>query len=453
MRRGAVEPPPAVDGARAARGGFAGILASAAFLRLWLAQALATTAQQTINFALLVQVRQSIEARGVGGGNTATSLLILAFTAPPILFSSPAGVLVDRSGNKRALMAGVHVARALCTAGYLLLRPDWPVLATLVAIYALCFTFSSVGQLYGPAEGATIPRLVARDQLIGANALFSMTYFGAQLAGFVFLGPLLTSLVELRTIYFGVVLLYGCCALLVLSLPAGLGARADTRARPRRALWDDLREVWRYIGRDRLLRKAIGYLTIANAAFFTIAALAPEFIIAVLGLPAGRLATVLTPAGLGTIAGTLLVGRVGRGADRETLADRALLAVSLLLLGLVAAPLALRQFAAPGPFPPAVVAAMVLAAGLGLANAFIIVPSQTLLQERSHEAIRARVLATFFTTSNAIALLPVLFAGLLGDLLGVVRVLLLIATLLFALGAGAEWRRSRGQGPKSVNRR
>ena len=36
------------------------------------------------------------------------------------------------------------------------------------------------------------------------------------------------------------------------------------------------------------------------------------------------------------------------------------------------------------------------AALLGVCNAFILVPSQTMLQERSHEAV-PRVYATFFT--------------------------------------------------------
>jgi MFS family permease len=93
-----------------------------------------------------------------------------------------------------------------------------------------------------------------------------------------------------------------------------------------------------------------------------------------------------------------------------------------------------------------VIAAMILAAGLGLGNAFIIVPSQTLLQERSNEQIRARVLSAFFTTSNAVALIPILFAGVLGDIFGVVRVLAVIALLALGIGLAAEWIRRRGAG-------
>jgi MFS family permease len=89
-------------------------------------------------------------------------------------------------------------------------------------------------------------------------------------------------------------------------------------------------------------------------------------------------------------------------------------------------------------FTLATIIAMVLAYGLGVANAFIIVPSQTLLQERSTEANRARVLSAFFTTSNTVALIPILFAGVLGDLFGVVRVLAVIAVLVLIIGIIAE---------------
>lgn len=450
-----VAEPPVAEPDQPARGGFLAVLANGAFLRLWLAQALSQTAQQTINFALLIQVRQIIAARDVGGGNTAISLLILSFATPPILFSAIAGVVVDRS-NKRNIMAVVNVARALCIAGYLLISPSWPLLTTLVVIYALCFAFSSVGQLFGPAEGATIPLLISRDRLIAANALFSLTFIGSQLLGFVTLGPLLTAVLGLRTIYIAVVALYLLCTVLILSLPPTPALyREEAREPAARALWNDLREVWRYIGRDRLLRKGIAYLTVANTAFLMIAALAPDFIVTVLGLPPERLATVITPAGLGMVAGTVAIGRFGRRINRETLIDRALIVVSLLLLGFALVPTLLARLdaggATPARFPPAVVAAMLLATGVGVANACIIVPSQTLLQERSDEQILARVLAAFFTASNAAALVPILFAGVLGDLLGVTRVLAIIALLALAVGCAAEWRRrQRAHPPASV---
>src|SRR5699024_3373922 len=74
------------------------------------------------------------------------------------------------------------------------------------------------------------------------------------------------------------------------------------------------------------------------------------------------------------------------------------------------------------------------AAVLGICNAYILVPSQTMLQERSHEAIRARVYATFFTISNSVAFVPIFFAAAAADLFGVVNVLLVMAGIVGGLG-------------------
>jgi MFS family permease len=429
----------------AARVGFIGVLANQAFLRLWLSQAISTTSQQMINFTLLIQVRRIIEVQGAGGANTAVAILILTFATPPILFSALAGVVVDRS-EKRLIMALVNIGRAGCIVGYLFLRPEWPLFGTLIYIYALCFVFSTVGQLFGPAEGATIPILVSREQLISANALFSLTFIGSQLLGFVILGPILTHLLGLRTIYIVVVALYCLCAALIFSLPRLPHARQGDADRARSSIRTDLREVVQYLRRDPLLRKAIAYLTIANSAFLMLSSLAPDFVSTVLGLSSERLIAVIGPAGLGMVSGVIIVGRLGRRLDREKLVDRALIIVSVILLLFALVPTVLSG---SGTLPTntiltlPVVAAMLLAIGLGVGNAFIIVPSQTLLQERSNEQNRARVLSAFFTTSNAVALIPILFAGVLGDLFGVVRVLVVIALLTLLGGLLAERARRR----------
>jgi predicted MFS family arabinose efflux permease len=280
---------------------------------------------------------------------------------------------------------------------------------------------------------------------MSANALFGLTFAGSQLLGFVILGPFLTRLLSLRTVFLVAVLLYLACTALILSLPPTPPARRGAGRGASRSVASDLREVWGYIRHDRLVLKGITYLTVANSGFLMLAALAPEFVQQVLRLPVDRLATIVTPAGLGMLAGVLSVGRLGRRRSRERLIDRALIAAGLLLLAFALVPTALVRLGLAGAADAslAIRVAIVLAAGLGIANAYIIVPSQTLLQERSDERIRARVLSAFFTASNTAALVPILFAGILGDLFGVVPVLAAIAVLLILIGLSAEWRGAR----------
>jgi hypothetical protein len=72
------------------------------------------------------------------------------------------------------------------------------------------------------------------------------------------------------------------------------------------------------------------------------------------------------------------------------------------------------------------------------------VPSQTILQERSGEEVRARVLSTFFTLSNASALVPTLTAGLIGDTIGVQAGILTLAIGALGLGIWSITMGARG---------
>ena len=84
--------------------------------------------------------------------------------------------------------------------------------------------------------------------------------------------------------------------------------------------------------------------------------------------------------------------------------------------------------------PASTVKPVAFAATLGIANAFILIPSQTLLQRGSPEGGLARVYATYFTISNTASFVPVLFAGAFADLFGVLQVLFVIAVVLLVIG-------------------
>jgi MFS family permease len=79
---------------------------------------------------------------------------------------------------------------------------------------------------------------------------------------------------------------------------------------------------------------------------------------------------------------------------------------------------------------------------LGFFNSFISVPAQTALQERSPEQIRARVFSAFFTISNAMLVVPVVFAAALGDWLGYEQAIFGIGVLVILI-AGLGLYRSR----------
>jgi MFS family permease len=429
-------------------GSFRAVLGNFPFLRLWIAQAVSQTANSMVDFSLLLRVGQTVDFHHVAQANTAVSFVILAFSLPAVVFGPIAGAVADRV-SRRTVMVVTNFARAALVVLFLLVPPTWPVQFALVSYYAMAFLFGAVGQFFMPAQGASIPALVPRDQLTAANALFNLTFTATQLLGFAILGPLLSQALGVDMLFIVTMIAFVISALLTVWLPAmPISHRVVNlveRASAVRRVWSDIREGLVYIKQDAILMKAIAYLTFATTSFMLIAALAPNFISTVVGLPPSNIGYLVAPAGIGVIVGVVLVPKLSSRFRRDALVDWAVVAggISLLLLSLSRQILS-RVFA-PHVVPQnlEVGVAGILAAVLGVCNALVLVPSQTILQERSHEHIRARVYATFFTITSVVSFIPIFFAAAAADLFGVVTVLAAVAILLVAVGAASLTRARR----------
>jgi MFS family permease len=429
-------------------GSFRAVLGNYPFLRLWIAQAVSQTANSMVDFSLLLRVGQTVDYHHVAQANTAVSFVILAFSLPAVIFGPIAGAVADRV-SRRTVMVVTNIARAALVVLFLLVPPTWPVQFALVSYYAMAFLFGAVGQFFMPAQGASIPALVPRDQLTAANALFNLTFTATQLLGFAILGPLLSQALGVDTLFIVTMIAFVISALLTVWLPAmpipHRVVNVVERVSAVRRVWSDIREGLVYIKQDAILMKAIAYLTFATTSFMLIAALAPNFISTVVGLPPSNIGYLVAPAGIGVIVGVVLVPRLSSRFRRDALVDWAVVAggISLLLLSLSRQILS-RVFA-PHVVPQnlEVGVAGTLAAVLGVCNALVLVPSQTILQERSHEHIRARVYATFFTITSVVSFIPIFFAAAAADLFGVVTVLAGVAILLIAVGGFSLFRARR----------
>jgi MFS family permease len=441
------------------------VLMNGAFLRLWLVQGLTQVAQNMINFALLLRVRDVVETHHLTQGNTAISLVILAFSLPAVIFGPLAGVVADRS-NMRLLMALLNVARAIAVLMFLLIRPEWHPETILLAYYVVTFLFGIAGQFFAPVLGATIPLVTPRHQLVSANALFNLTFTAAQLVGFAAAGPVFVKIFGIDNLFIGTVVLYIGCAALVMTIPPTPSRAVKVKGGGlAQMVVNDVKEGLVYILQDPMLMRAIGYLTLAQTTFLMVAALGPEFISGVIGLSKEDIGYIVAPAGFGVLAGVLMVPRVLRKFGRGWLIDIALTLAGVMLAGLAAVRYVMDWLWVGGVSPVWIVTllAALFAALLGVCNAFILVPSQTMLQERSHEAVRARVYATFFTISNTASFVPIFFAAAFADLFGVVQVLAVLGIVIIGVGGStlihrrqserSRWervRRLRAQGPEII---
>jgi MFS family permease len=106
-----------------------------------------------------------------GSSGLAVSTLFLLRFLPQFLFSPVAGVLADRF-DRRHIMIFTDLARAGTVASFLLIRsPD-----QLWLFYLLTFLQFTLSALFIPAKTAVLANIVAKKDLVTANALDSFTW-------------------------------------------------------------------------------------------------------------------------------------------------------------------------------------------------------------------------------------------------------------------------------------
>jgi MFS family permease len=135
--------------------------------------------------ALLVQAKQ------LTGSTLAVSLLGVAELVPVFIFGLYGGVLADRLDRRRMIRwceAGLGCGAALLAVNAVLPRPAlWP-------LYALAAAMTALAALQRPSLEASIPRLVARDQLSAASAIMSVSGNVSMIVGSAYGGVLAAGL-------------------------------------------------------------------------------------------------------------------------------------------------------------------------------------------------------------------------------------------------------------------
>jgi MFS family permease len=129
---------------------------------------------------LAVEVALLVQAKQLTGSPLAVALLGVAELVPLMVFGLYGGVLADRF-DRRALMRWCEAGLACCAVLLLVNArlPDpalWP-------LYATSAVMAAVSALQRPSFDASVPRLVATEQLTAAAALLSMSQNASFLLG------------------------------------------------------------------------------------------------------------------------------------------------------------------------------------------------------------------------------------------------------------------------------
>lgn len=443
---------------------FRRVLKNRHFLLLWLAQLISLTALNAANYGVIVIVNEQTHSVFMAG------LAIIAFTLPAVPFSAVAGVIVDHL-NKRSVLWVSNLLRMATM--FLLVVFLVTARSNLWPLYVLTFVTSLIGQFFIPAEGSSIPLLVGERDLMPALSLFNISITISQALGFLVLGQLATSIFPSFTLTLGslivhvqstdmlfvvVALAYLVCVALILLVPAHAFREKHVQHYKRGGthvdignafgtLWHDMADGWRTVRADRLLFYSVIQLSVVGIIMLLIGELAGNFVQIVLHRPASQMALVLAPAAVGLVGASALMPRITErvGKVRLTIIGFVVLAVGFFAL-MASSWLATWLDPKHGASSPLLFWTIILIVFLlGIAMASVNIPTQTMMQERSPEQGRARVLAFQFMLYNAGSIPILLFAGAIAQLTGFDRIVVIISVGILLFDLWGAWYVRRGE--------
>lgn len=410
------------------------------FLKLWGSQVTTKTGENILNFSLVLIIFE------LTGSTLLVSALVALLKIPPILVPSFAGVIAD-SYDRRSVLVFANLGRAVLVLFAIVFREQAP------ALMVVAFTFSIIAQFFTPAESASIPAVVRRDELFTANSLFSFTNYAAFLTGYAAAGPLLERVGAVRT--FLVTLGFYLTALSLVSLLPPLTEHLKHfRQRTIRFFHDfrlilaRFRDGVRFIRQHRPIASLILQVTVVFAIEGSIIALIPTIAKNLLRFSLEEVSLFLIlPTGVGTVIGVVLANILKRRWKRGWMIGVGLFldGLGLVLFGLWPAVVSLITDLGWPVFVIERSFLVSLALLSGLADPFVIVPIQTTLQEWTPAEDRGRVFGILTTTLNLLGLIPILLIGLLSTVVPIPVILFCLGLVVLAV-FGVSLRENRRLG-------
>jgi MFS family permease len=392
------------------------------FTLLWLAQFISTMGSG------LTAIAASILVYRLTGSALSVGLMLLATALPGLFIGLLAGVFVDRFDRKRIMIAANLICAGLvCAIPFVLpLGIAW--------LYIVVALSSTVGQFFAPAQASLLPETAPDEELAAANAMMTISQFGALTVGYAGAGLIATLSTITWAFYLDALsfVLSALCVLLIHVAPLAV------------------REVTNLAAVTHNLRAGLGFVRDTPVLRSLALVFVPIFINYGFGnslfLPFAIRALGATEFEYSLLEGVFTIGFVVGSLAMASIADRLhagqWIAVSIVGMGLFTVCMALAR---------SVPVAIVCTTLVGVLNAPSYIGRQLLIQRSTPRETRGRVSSVFFVTRDTGFMLGMAAAGL-ADLVDVRLLLLINAVLLIGCGLlaltlpglgqpTAEWRR------------
>jgi CRP-like cAMP-binding protein/predicted MFS family arabinose efflux permease len=391
---------------------------------MWVGQLVSTTGSALTSIAAGILVfRLTDSALAVGA-------MLMVTALPSLVVGLVAGVFVDRSDRRRILMVADLIR---CLLVFMI-----PILTSLGIgwLYVLVFLASAVSTFFDPAFESVLPELAPDEELASANALMSISGFGATAIGFAAAGFLATAVsVNFAFWIDALTFLFSAGCIFLVRFPALPTEAVETSVA---SVATNLRVGLGFLARTTILRSLmfVSFLVFLSIGLWN--SLLLPFAIRALHATEFEYSLQEAITSVGFVASSLLMAKY---ADR--LREGQWLSLSYLAMGVVG-----MLYAGSS----SVGLAILLVTLSGFANAPASIGRRLIIQRHTPRELRGRVNSGFMVARDLVFLVGMACAGI-ADIVDVrylvmTSAVLLVAAGLFALvlpGLGqpaAEWRRS-----------
>ena len=383
---------------------FRDVLQNSTVKRLWIAQIVSVFGDFLALFATIAYVTFTLH-----GTPVQISMIMVSFLAPLALFSPVAGVFVDK-WNLKATMIASDLIRG-CLILSLVFVHD------LYSIYAIFFVLASVSAFFFPAQSVAVRTIAPPNGLMAVNALMSQAFQGSQIIAPAIAGALVQTAGANACFIFDTASFFFSAGM-VFTISLHREAHATTLAS---TVLESMRAGLRFMFSHSAIAFVIVSSTIGMFAVRCFGALVSVWVRDVLRLNPAGYGIINTMIGVGMIVGTQLITRFGRQIPKQ----------NLVVYGLGIMGCAVLLIASFGVVAATASGMLVL----GFGAAFVMISSQTLVQQETPKEMLGRVMSAYMSLSATSQAVAMFLAGPFAEKAGIRTLYVASAAMLLCVAA------------------
>lgn len=400
---------------------FKPLIKNSKFVYLWTSQVFSQVTINIMNFLLLIRLFEET------GSSIATSLLWVAYALPAIIIGPFAAASVDMIDRRKLLMT-TNLLQSLTIFLYAFSHRQ-----SLFLLYGIAMIYSFLNQFYVPAEQASLPSLVKKENLPHANGLFFLTQQAAIVFGFGIAGFLSQYLGFGKSLYLASSFLF--LAFVSVSFLEKMEVEDKVPKSLEKAVTQFFQRIYQgyeFIKDNRSILTAFLLLLSLQVSLAVIVVNIPVVASEMLKINIAASGLLLVvPAGIGALVGALSAPKIlKKGVRKKRVIELSLMLLTFSIFVFV--------FIVPeiSMYVLRVMLGQLTIFLSGLSFVSIFIPAQTFLQENTPGGLRGRVFGNFWFLATIATIFPVILSGTVAELFGVRTLFTILAGMsLFGLVA------------------